>query len=251
MRNICKIVLFAIVIALSNIYCFEAAAGEDPVAVSFERWQQCIGSLNGRLRAAAVSGADRNLKIGSLSERKRFQECAEQKRIYEDEKAILELSSDLTRSYQQYPSNEKSADVKGVNEEALRIARVLIDTTRSVGKEFKMVGSPLFNNFLVHAGVKKGGFCYQWMPYLFDALSKIEWKFFERCWGGASVGKVTENNAVIVIPRDAPIAQGVVYDAWRGAGKPWWKNVKDDNYDWSVRYSEIELASVVEQLKKK
>jgi hypothetical protein len=86
------------------------------------------------------------------------------------------------------------------------------------------------------------------MPYLFDALSKIEWRYFERCWGGASVGKVTENNAVIVMPRGGPISEGLVYDAWRGAGKPWWKEVKDDNYDWDVRYSEIELKSVVEQL---
>lgn len=249
MRNIFRMIAVAAAfVAVAWICAFEAAAG-DPVAVSFESWRECVDSLNGRLRAAAVSDSQRAPKISSRSERERYQECAEKRRVYGDEKAIGELTQELTEIYRQYPSKEKSADAKGVAEEAGRIARVLVETTRFVGKEFKMVGSPLFNNFLVHTGVKKEGFCYQWMPYLFDALSKIEWRYFERMWGGASVGRVTENNAVIVVPRDAPIVHGLVFDAWRGAGKPWWRPVRDDNYDWSIRYNETELASVVEQLK--
>lgn len=217
------------------------ANDQDNINAAELKWRGCVDHLSGRLKTASLSGKDRGLKIGSLKDRQKYQECAELKRDWNDLQAIRDFKQDIMKTYKESLSTPVNAEAARVEDEADFIARSLVETTRVVGKDFKMVGSPLFNNFLVHAGIKKEGFCYQWLPHLFKALAKREPVYFERYWGGANVGKITENNAVVIAPKGAALKNGIVYDPWRGAGKPYWRSVDGDTYKWVIRYKEGEF----------
>lgn len=157
-----------------------------------------------------------------------------------DQKAIVELTSALT----QLPPSEKYPpyDRLEVEKEAHFIAESLVKQTKETNKEFQMKGGPVWHNYQIESGIKTKGYCYHWVPELLKALPPTPMKYFERHWGASFLSMGRENNAVIITKRAAPLETGIVYDAWRGVGKPFWKHVaQDKKYRWEQRFHEAQI----------
>ncbi|MDZ4224844.1 MAG: hypothetical protein U1D33_02945 [bacterium] len=134
-----------------------------------------------------------------------------------------------------YPSVE-------VQKEAGVIAKALVDQTGETNKEFKMSGGPKWHNFKIKMGAREKGYCYEWVPELLKALPQEPMKYYERHWGGSFMSMGRENNAVIITKRGAPLETGIVYDAWRGVGQPFWIPVaQDKKYQWEERFNETQI----------
>ena len=58
-------------------------------------------------------------------------------------------------------------------EEASQLALCAYATVSQLRKQYRMFGTPIFNNFLVHWGVKKRGYCFQWAEDLLVALEVV------------------------------------------------------------------------------
>jgi len=160
----------------------------------------------------------------------------------QDQKAITQLQEDLI----QLPETQAVLfhNPKELEKEASLIAKALVDQTRETNREFQMTGGPKWHNFLIKLGIREKGYCYQWVPELLKTLPAYPLKFFERHWGGSFLSMGRENNAVIITKRGAPLHTGVVYDAWRGVGRPFWKSVSEDKkYRWTQRFNEEEILS--------
>ncbi|MBI2343898.1 MAG: hypothetical protein HYV02_06175 [Deltaproteobacteria bacterium] len=167
-----------------------------------------------------------------------LRQCLSLARDVDDARAVLALQRDLMA----LPPAVTAPASEVVQAEAMAIAERIVATTRAYAERYRMVGSPLFNNFLVHVGAKEGGFCYQWTSALARAMQTVPWNAFAHHWGVANLQKVTENNALLIVRRGMPIETGLVYDAWRGAGTPYWRKIAADHYQWTVRYSEHHLS---------
>lgn len=213
-----------------------ADAGTPPAAAiehAHAAYQSCIARLPANIRLLFTERHRRARAKLSGADRAAWSVCIARERDWTDAVAIERFRSDL-HTLVPDPAAEH---------EALIIATTIVQTTRLESEKYRMVGSPLFNNFLIQIGVKKQGFCYHWTEALLKALPPLPFKYYERHWGGANVAKMTENNGVIITARGAPVASGIVYDAWRGAGTPWWRLVRDDHYPWMERYSEQEILT--------
>ncbi len=167
--------------------------------------------------------------------------CREAKRSRDDAKDIQNYRDDLMKLYDAMPNPPATREI--AQDEAEDIAMRMVEQTRRTSQEFKMVNSPFLNNILVNVGAKKGGQCYQWVRVLFTALPSKPYEAFERSWGGAHLDNIMENNSVIFTIRGQPLNEGILYDAWRGQGNPWWRKVSKDHYPWKVRFSEIQILS--------
>lgn len=155
--------------------------------------------------------------------------------------AIAWLQEDLLAMYAHTAGASPIAPA--VTHEAHALAAQLVATTRARAAEFGMHHHPMWQNFLIHTGVKKFGYCYHWTSALAAATQTLSWKYFARVWGVASEGHATENNALIITARGAPLATGLAYDAWRGAGFPYWRPVGSDHYQWVERFNESAVAN--------
>lgn len=194
----------------------------------------CVAGLPSPLRRAFQEPRlRRTLRVPSRL-RHSWRACLAKERDLADQEAIIALRDRLVAL--------QPAVQRGVaRAEAEAIALQLVRETRQVGAQYNMVGSPLFNNFLVHIGAKQAGFCYHWTATLARALTALPWKYFSRQWGVANLAEATENNALVITARGAPLTSGIVYDPWRGAGTPHWRGVADDHYRWTTRYTERNL----------
>lgn len=150
----------------------------------------------------------------------------------------------LARELMALPENPKAkgAAPEVVEHEAHLIAKLLVDQTRETNKEFRMTRGPIWSNFLIKIGKREKGYCYHWVPELLRALPPIPLQAFERHWGGSFLSLGRENNAVIITRRAAGLATGIVYDAWRGVGRPFWKKISEDKkYRWEQRFNESQI----------
>ncbi|MBI5366896.1 MAG: hypothetical protein HZA54_07650, partial [Planctomycetes bacterium] len=130
-------------------------------------------------------------------------------------------------------------DPAAVAAEAATLAAALVRRTREVNREFRMWGSPRWHNFMIHLGLKEKGFCYHWVPELLRGLPSEPLPAFERHWGLSLMGVPRENNAVVITRRGMPVRDGLVYDAWRGLGRPFWVRAADDpEWIWIERFDE-------------
>jgi hypothetical protein len=217
-----------VLLCLCCVISFPLHASESAVR---DAYAQCLAQLPGPARLAFEDRSRAQRYRVPRRLRAQWQACRARERDVADGDAIQRLSHDLV----QMAGQEVARD------EARQIAQQLVKTTRRFDKKYQMVGSPLLNNLLVHVGAKQMGFCYHWTANLAQAVQDLPWKYFSRVWGVANLRRVTENNALIIVARDAPLAHGLVYDAWRGAGSPFWRRVTDDHYAWQTRFTETNL----------
>ena len=165
-----------------------------------------------------------------------------QKQAEADQKAIVSIQKVLVGLplVQEAPQ----AAAREIESEAHLIATSLVNQTRETNEEFNMTTGPKWHNFLIKIGARKKGYCYEWVPELLKALPSPPMKYFERHWGGSFLSLGRENNAVIITKRGAALETGLVYDAWRGSGHPFWILVSQDKkYSWMERFTEMEILT--------
>lgn len=167
--------------------------------------------------------------------------CREAKRLRDDARDIAKYRDDLMKMYGSISNPPATRAI--AQQEADDIAMRMITTTRTLANKFNMVHSAILNNLLVNIGSKEGGQCYQWVRGLFAELPATPYQVFERTWGGSRVHKFLENNSVIFTVRGQDLQTGILYDAWRGRGNPWWRLVRKDHYPWSVRFTEAQILA--------
>ena len=102
--------------------------------------------------------------------------------------------------------------------EAKLLADCAYATVSQLRREYRMFGTPIFNNFLVYHGIKKRGYCYQWSEDLLVALDKLKVASLELHWGEAHAGSWRENNCLVVTAKGQPFRTGIMLDCWRHLG---------------------------------
>ena len=106
-----------------------------------------------------------------------------------------------------------------VNREETRLlAECAYATVSQLRKQYHMFGTPIFNNFLVHWGIRKRGYCFQWAEDLLVALDALKLTSLELHWGEAHAGNWRENNCIVVTAKGQPFNRGIMLEGWRHLG---------------------------------
>ena len=123
-------------------------------------------------------------------------------------------------------------------DEASRFARVALRSSIELAREYRLVRSPHFHNFLVNTGVRDRGLCHEWARDLGARLSEVRSPSLVLRWGIARAGTLREHNCVVVTARGQPFARGLILDGWRRSGRLYWTRVAADRYPWKEDTSE-------------
>jgi hypothetical protein len=102
-------------------------------------------------------------------------------------------------------------------------------TSRSLAGEYRVVGPPAFQNFLIHLGVRQSGFCFHWARDIGARLKELKLKTLVLHWGASEVGTWHESNCLVLTARGQVFHDGIVVDAWRHAGRLYWQLVSKDS----------------------
>src|SRR5881392_1008988 len=124
--------------------------------------------------------------------------------------------------------------------EATLVAQCAFSTVARLRQEYRMFGTPIFNNFLVYHGLRKRGYCYQWSEDLLLALDTLKLKTLELHWGEAYAGTYRENNCVVVTAKGQMFDRGMILECWRHFGHLRWNLVPsdEDRYYENRKYAE-------------
>src|SRR6266581_9571987 len=128
--------------------------------------------------------------------------------------------------------------------EATLVAQCAFSTVARLRQEYRMFGTPIFNNFLVYHGLRKRGYCYQWTEDLLVALDALKLKTFELHWGESYAGTWRENNCLVVTAKGQPFDRGMILDCWRHFGHLRWNLVlsDEDRYFENTKFAELVRA---------
>ena len=125
--------------------------------------------------------------------------------------------------------------------EAKLLADYAYATVARLREEYRMFGTPIFNNFLVYHGLRKRGYCYQWTEDLLVALDTLKLKTLELHWAESYAGTWRENNCLVVTAKGQPFDRGMILECWRHFGHLRWNLVLSDedryyeNTKWAQR----------------
>jgi hypothetical protein len=125
--------------------------------------------------------------------------------------------------------------------EAKLLADCAYATVARLRHEYRMFGTPIFNNFLVYHGLKKRGYCYQWTEDLLVALDTLKLKTLELHWGESYARTYRENNCLVVTATGQPFDRGMILDSWRHFGHLRWNLVPsdEDRYYENQKYAQM------------
>ena len=112
--------------------------------------------------------------------------------------------------------------------EAKLLADCAYATVSKLRRQYRMFGTPIFNNFLIYHGLKKRGYCYQWSEDLLIALDALRLSSLELRWGEANPGNWRENNCIVVTAKGRPFRSGIMLDCWRHLGHLYFRPVVAD-----------------------
>jgi hypothetical protein len=112
--------------------------------------------------------------------------------------------------------------------EATLVAQCAFSTVARLRQEYRMFGTPIFNNFLVYHGWRKRGYCYQWTEDLLLALDTLKLKTLELHWGDTYRDTWRENNCLVVTAKGQPFERGMILECWRHFGHLRWNLVPSD-----------------------
>jgi hypothetical protein len=126
-------------------------------------------------------------------------------------------------------ANQLAALSRSVDpKEATLVAQCAFSTVARLRHEYRMFGTPIFNNFLVYHGWKKRGYCFQWTEDLLLALDTLKLKTLELHWGDAYRDTWRENNCVVVTAKGQAFDHGMILECWRHLGHLRWNLVPSD-----------------------
>jgi len=104
--------------------------------------------------------------------------------------------------------------------------------SRSLAREYGLLWSPIFQNFLIHMGKRQRGYCGHYARDIGERLKELKLKTLVLHWGAAFAGTEDESNCLVVTARNQPFEDGIVIDGWRRAGRLFWCALKKDSeYD--------------------
>src|SRR6516165_12057238 len=140
--------------------------------------------------------------------------------------AVFTLSSAVVRAAQQdlhfaVPTKESAQAEELANQlarlsrrvdpnEARLLAECAYATVARLRQQYRMFGTPIFNNFLVYHGWRKRGYCWQWTEDLLLALDTLKLKTLELHWADAYRGTYRENNCLVVTANGQPFDRGMI-----------------------------------------
>jgi hypothetical protein len=101
-------------------------------------------------------------------------------------------------------------------------------TVSKLRREYRMFGTPIFNNFLIYHGLRKRGYCYQWSEDLLLALDRLKLTSLELHWGEYDPGTWRENNCIVVTAKGHPFKRGIMLECWRHLGHLYFNPVASD-----------------------
>jgi len=113
-------------------------------------------------------------------------------------------------------------------DEAKLLADCAFVTVSKLRREYRMFGTPIFNNFLIYHGLRKRGYCYQWSEDLLIALDALQLKSLELHWGEYDPNTWRENNCIVVTARGQPFKRGIMLECWRHLGHLYFGPVASD-----------------------
>lgn len=102
--------------------------------------------------------------------------------------------------------------------EAKLLADCAFVTVSKLRREYRMFGTPIFNNFLIYHGLRKRGYCYQWSEDLLLALDRLHLRTLELHWGEHDPNTWRENNCLVVTAKGQPFNRGIMLECWRHLG---------------------------------
>src|ERR1044071_9229427 len=124
-------------------------------------------------------------------------------------------------------------------------AKLLTDcayaTVARLRQEYRMFGTPIFNNFLVYHGWRKRGYWFPWTEDLLLALDKLKLKTLELHWGDTYRDTWRENNCLVVTAKGQVFDRGMILECWRHFGHLRWNLVPSDqdpyyeNTEWAEK----------------
>jgi hypothetical protein len=129
-------------------------------------------------------------------------------------------------------------------EEARLLAECAYTAVSQLRKQYRMFGTPIFNNFLVYWGMRKRGYCYHWSEDLLIALDKLKLTSFELHWGEYDPHTWRENNCIVVTAKGQPFHRGIMLECWRHLGHLYFGPVASDyeHYVENSAYARFVLA---------
>jgi hypothetical protein len=113
-------------------------------------------------------------------------------------------------------------------EEAKQLADCAFATVSKLRREYRMFGTPIFNNFLIYHGLRKRGYCYQWSEDLLTAIDALRLKSLELHWGEYDPNTWRENNCIVVTAKGQPFKRGIMLECWRHLGHLYFGPVASD-----------------------
>jgi hypothetical protein len=113
-------------------------------------------------------------------------------------------------------------------DEAKLLADCAFATVTKLRREYRMFGTPIFNNFLIYHGLRKRGYCYQWSEDLLIALDALQLKSLELRWGEHDPNTWRENNCIVVTAKGQPFKRGIMLECWRHLGHLYFGPVVSD-----------------------
>lgn len=119
--------------------------------------------------------------------------------------------------------------------EAQRAARISIEYSRELARQYEISTSPVMHNFLVNLGIKQRGLCVDWTADLLNRLKQEHFYSLDLHWAIANYETAfrLEHSTVIVSARGESIYRGLVLDSWRYSGQLYWApTLADVDYAW-------------------
>jgi hypothetical protein len=113
-------------------------------------------------------------------------------------------------------------------DEAKLLADCAFATVTKLRREYRMFGTPIFNNFLIYHGLRKRGYCYQWSEDLLIAIDALRLKSLELHWGEHDPNTWRENNCIVVTAKGQPFKRGIMLECWRHLGHLYFGPVASD-----------------------
>lgn len=117
-------------------------------------------------------------------------------------------------------------------DEAEDVARRAYDYPVVLAAIYRAVRPAWLHNFLVNAGFRERGLCYEWAEDLLAELQARDLQSLELHWGIAWADTAREHNSLVVTAAGQPFGEGIVLDAWRRSGRLVWAAVSADKYPW-------------------
>ncbi len=123
-------------------------------------------------------------------------------------------------------------------DEAARAARIAVEYSLQLARDYHVTDPPLIHNMKVNAGLRPRGLCYQWADDIEARLRQENFRTFvlHRAIANAHNPFLIDHSTTIISRRGETMFQGMILDPWRNGGRLFWSpTLADKRYNWVPR----------------